>query len=264
MDLADPRMCVPDEEPATTAPAPTVSVPAESEHHHIEPAEEENPVAKGLSYIDYAHLAGDAAVDGNTAAETLPGTFHEMGEDALKVRQGDGTVAQTGMKGITAIASPLAIAGGVIDMVEGANEIRHGDAPDGVIKESEGILMTGSGVSGLAGLASGTGATFAPVLGAGVTGLAIGHYGDEHAKELGLFHDDQGRAESASDWAGGKSADADNWVAQHSGSKALGTTAGVGTWAGTSIVGAGASALSAAEGGAHAVANGAHRLWDWL
>ena len=260
MDFEDPRMCMmPEQASSATATTPAHAPPAE-EHEH----EESNPVGTGLQMMDYAHLAGDAAVDGSTAAETLPGMVHEMGEDAAKIWAGEGTAAQTAMKGITAVAAPLAIAGGIMDINEGADMYKHGDHEGGITKESEGVLTTGSGVAGLTGLASGAGATFAPVLGAGATGMAIGHYGDEHAKELGLFHDDQGRAESASDWAGEKSADADNYIHNLTGSKGLGTAAGVATWAGTSIAGAAVSAGSAIEGGAEAIGRGAHKLWDWL
>jgi hypothetical protein len=256
MDYEDPRMmCVqPEHEQPSTAPA------AAPERHE----EESNPVGTALQIADYAHLAGDAAVDGHVAANSVGGMFAEMGEDAAKIWQGEGTAAQTAMKGLTAIAAPLAIGGGVMDTIEGVDAYRRGDHEGGVLKTIEGGLTTGSGVTGLAGLASGVGATAAPVLGAGATGMAIGHYGDEQSKKLGIFHDDQGRAESASDWAGDESAKADNWVTRKTGSGALGTAAGVATWAGTSIAGAGVATGSAIEGGAHAVANGARRLWDWL
>lgn len=198
--------------------------------------EESNPVGTALSVVDYAHLAGEAAVAGGTSARTLGEMAGHLGHEALEVFLGEGTAAQTGMAAASAIAAPLAIAGGTMEMFEGYDQYKEGHKLDGGMTMAQGGLSATSGLFGLAALAgSGGAAVAAPMAAAGAGGLALGRYGDKSVKELGWLHDGQGHAESASDWAGDTGTAADNWVTQHTGSGTLGTIAGLGTTLGASV-----------------------------
>jgi hypothetical protein len=185
------------------------------------------------------------------------------------------------------------IVGGVMDISDGYDHYKHGKNIDekagGLDTEGQGIAETGSGVAevatGLTGTESlglagnvirtiapaageislgGLASVAGPALGSFATGMQIGHYGDEEAKKLGVFHDAKGNAESASDWASDKGMAADQWVTQHLHSKGLGTAAGLATTGLSSIVGGLAAGESAVAGAELAVGHAARRLWDWL
>jgi hypothetical protein len=192
--------------------------------------------------------------------------------------------------GAQAVGNAAGAVGGVVngfmDISEGYHQIVNNKKVDakaqGVNTFTKGAVETGGGLAqgvlawtgapsvgltdALPALAdAGSVATWAaPAAAAFATGMGIGHYGDEQAKELGIFKDRKGNAETASDWAAEKGVAADEWVSEHLHSKTLGTVAGLATTGYESIVGAEGAIVGAAGGAAKGIGHAAHKLWDWL
>ena len=211
-----------------------------------------NPVATGLSFVDYAHLMGEGAVSGGFAAGNagthLANEAGEIFEGVANVAHeaGEGlTAAQRAMFGATAFASPIAVGGGVVEMIDGIREMAHGDTGKGMTTTVTGAATAGSGVAGIAGLAgSAGGAALAPVLSAFAAGAKFGSFGNERVKEKGWLQDREGNDASASEWAADKGQAVDEWVTEHSFGP-LGTMAGLATTYGASVVGAGVAVAGA-------------------
>lgn len=160
----------------------------------------------------------------------------------------------------------------VDDRAEGMSEMFKGGAESGSGLAQAIMAKTGTQALGLAeevpSLANlgavGTARIAAPLLSSFVTGMQIGHYGDEQSKKLGLYHDAKGNAESASDWAAEQGVAADEWVTERFHSKALGTAAGLVTTGVDSVRGVEGAIEGAVGGAALSVGHAAHKLWDWL
>ncbi|MGE0403797.1 MAG: hypothetical protein AB7T06_44225 [Kofleriaceae bacterium] len=206
-----------------------------------------SPVVTGLSLVDYMHLVGEGAVSGGLSAGTAGA---HLAAEAGEIFEGVGhaTAAQRAMFGATAIASPIAVGGGVLEIVDGINGMVHGDAGKGLRTTVTGAATAGSGVAGIAGLAgSAGGATLAPVLSSFAAGAKLGAYGDEEVRRMGWLQDRDGNDASASEWAAEKGQAVDEWVTEHTFGP-LGTLAGFATTYGASLLGAGASVAAAAVG----------------
>lgn len=205
-----------------------------------------NPVMTGLTLADLAHLAGEGGVSGGLeVAEAGAHIAHEAGQVFEGATMANGlpiaTAAQRTMFGATAIASPLAIAGGAAEIIDGVSQIAHGNAQKGAVTTTTGAATAGSGIAGLAGLAgSAGGAAAAGPLSAFALGMKVGAFGNENVKERGWLHDREGNDASASEWAAEKGQAVDEWVTEHSFGP-LGTLAGLATTYGASFLGAGAS-----------------------
>lgn len=206
------------------------------EHHGLHG----NPVMTGLTLVDLAHLAGEAGVSGGLH---MGKAGSDIAHEAGLVFEGSPhvTAAQRTMFGATAIASPLAIAGGTAEFIDGLSQIAHGNAQKGAVTATTGAATAGSGIAGLAGLAgSAGGAAAAAPLSAFAMGMKVGAFGNEDVKERGWLQDREGNDASASEWAAEKGQAVDEWVTEHSFGP-LGTLAGLATTYGASILGAGAS-----------------------
>jgi hypothetical protein len=214
--------------------------------------EPSNPVTTGISAVDKAHLTADAIINGGTE-------LSELGHEATSLFTGEASATTKAFAGATAVAAPLSIFGGILDIAEGVGEVRHGNTNDGSIHLVGGGSNIISGASGLAGL-GGSSAAVACSGGAAAfgLGLAAGHYGDQQVKKLGWLHDDDGQAVNASQWAANAGGRADDWFTEH-GHPSLGTAAGVATTIGASVPGAvmavGAGAASAGHAAGTAMAN---------
>ena len=216
----------------------------EEDEEHEEHEESENPVATGLQYADYAHLGADAMIEGGTSGDGLLGLMDGIGEEASEVLAGEGTAAQTGLAASTgAIFAPMAITGGIMEMVDGYNEFGR-DTAGGATTFLGGLATAGSGASAIAGLAGvGAAATAGPALASGAAGLKVGRYGNEQVKELGWLRDKDGNAEAPSTWAAENGENTEHWLAKHTHNETL-----------AAIGGAGATALSVPVAGAVATA----------
>jgi hypothetical protein len=211
-----------------------------------------NPVATGISIVDKAHLAADAAMNGGTLVSKLS---HEASE----LISGEASAGKLAFAGASAVAAPLAIAGGILEIDEGLDQWKHGNRADGGFAMTGGGLNILSGGSGLAAL-GGSSALAATSAGSAslALGLAAGHHGDKQVKKLGWLHDDDGRAVSASEWAGHLGRGADDYLTDR-GHPYLGTAAGIATTFGASVVGAGmamdAELISAGKAAGSKLAN---------
>lgn len=233
---------------------------------HAEPeAEGGSPATPVLAAADDAHLLAEAAIDGETAATSWGGLTAHMGHEAVEIMAGEGTAMQTGMMGASAVMGPVAIAGGIMEMIEGRKEWQEGRKADGAVSMGAGGLGVSSGVAGLAGLAgAGPAAAAAPLLASSAVGLKVGHFGDNEVKKMGVLHNDEGEAESASEWAGENGKHADAWVTKHLHSGALGTIAGLGATLGSVFPAAGMSMAGAVMGGYSLANNAGHAIGTGL
>ncbi|MEP6864769.1 MAG: hypothetical protein ABJE66_29385 [Deltaproteobacteria bacterium] len=218
---------------------------AESEEH--ESTDEQFGDAVG--YFDDAHIGAEALLSGDTAGKGLSGLATALGEEQAELVAGELGGMETAFgAGSAAIASPLSIAGGIMELKGGIAEARR-DAVKGSIP-----IMSGSAsiVSGVAGLASLTGsavaAGLAPAAAGFGAGVKIGAYGSEEAKEAGWLHDREGNAATPATWMADRGEDADRWVTKRTHNETLGTIAGGAATVGMAPVG-GAVALGGAING---------------
>ncbi len=224
---------------------------------HDEGEEAENPVSTGLEYADYAHLGADALIEGETKGDGLLGLVDSMGEEASEVLAGAGEAAQTGLAASTgAVFAPMAITGGIMEMIEGYNEFGR-DAAGGATTFLGGMATAGSGVSATLGLAGiGSAAAAGPALASGAAGLKIGSYGNEQTKELGWILDHDGNDITASSWAAQNGEDTERWLAKHTHNK---TFAAIGGGTATALSVPTAAVLATAG----AVNGGVNKLEDF-
>jgi len=214
-----------------------------------------NPVLNGLTLLDLGHAVGEAAIDGRTAFQNFGQLAHHAGHEAGALWTGAGTTAQQGLNVATGVMSPLAIAGGTMEIIDGVNQLRHGDSA-GAVTATSGLATAGSGIAGLAGLAgSGVAAAAAPVLSAAGLGLKAGAYGNQQVKERGWLEDSEGNNASASEWVADKAQSVDEYVSEKTWGP-LGTAAGLATWYGGSFLGAGAAVGAGALGAGEALFSG--------
>ena len=189
--------------------------------------EKSNPVAQGLTATDAGHLAADAVIEGGTSAGTWTEMAAKMGHHGAHVLAGEGTTAETALSGATAVAAPVAILGGIMEMIDGGKEYANGHKMEGLFTAGGGALGASSGVAGIAGLAgSGAAATAAPLLGSAALGLKSGRYGDNQVKKHNWVHDEDGNALSASEWAANNGRTVDHFLSKH-GHPHVGTVAGL-------------------------------------
>jgi len=163
------------------------------------------PVSTALTAIDGVHFAHEVIHEGHEVAE--------VASEAANGAELAGTAAD-------AILSPLAIAGGIMDVIEGVSELRKGNW-EGAYSVGEGVLGAGSGACGLAAAAP-----LGAAMGAGAFGLKVGRYGDHKVKDLGWLRDSQGKAQSGTEWAGHLGRSADDWFTDR-GHPWLGSAAGM-------------------------------------
>ena len=219
-----------------------------------------SPYLNKAAPLDYAHLAGEAVTEGVKVSGSSLG---EMADEASKgigeLWEGEAGAAGNTVAGLGALAAPLTIGSGVTDMVEGVEQYREGDHEDGVLSLLQGGAKTGSGAAtiGASFLGSGAMGVAGPALGSFAGGVELGRFGDSEAKRMGVFHDQRGANEGISDWASDNGVATDEWMQQHTGSKAVGQVSGAVATGVSSIAGTvldmGSAALGATE-----------RLWNRL
>jgi len=125
------------------------------------------------------------------------------------------------------VLGPLGLASGTTEMAMGGRKALHAKDID---EKSDGALEALRGAAGTVGSAAtmtGMSGPLAPAMAAGAAGVAFGHYGDNQVKKHGLLKDHNGESQSASDWAADKGWAMDQAVASATGSKGLGTAAGL-------------------------------------
>lgn len=219
-------------------------------HDEQKEGEPANPVGTGLDIVDGAHLTGDSFIEGGAPGKSML----EIGEDMEeKGNLFDPAIEadHMGLSSGTVIAAPLAIAGGIMEMYEGYEDIKKGDeGGSGTLSVGEGGLTTASGIAAIAGLAgSAVGAVAAPLLATGATGMKVGHYGDQQVQKLGWYHDEDGKAQTASSWMADQGTAANDWVTkQTGGDRVLGHTAGLETMGQSLPEAGGAATLAAMKG----------------
>ncbi len=218
-----------------------------------------NPVLNTATGVDGAHAVGEMVTAGGAPAGSFRSLMHYMGhhgDDAWRGMTAAGDPVSTGskvMQGATAIASPIAVAGGTMEIIDGINMMRHGDVSGGVVTTTAGGLTAGSGVAGLAGLGgSAAGAALAAPLSAAALGVKGGMYANEDVKERGWLSDREGNDASISEWAAENGQAVDEWVSEKTFGP-LGSLAGGVTTLGSSIAGTGVAlaslGVSALDGG---------------
>ena len=238
-DAAAPHNPVPEWKPTARGDAKALLPYVDDD---IGETEKSNPVGDALAWSDRAHLGVEAAANGGKTAA-------EVAEEAEKFMLGGSEGAESVLGGISAFAAPLAIAGGAVDLVEGIDLLRHGETAEGLIKTTEGAAGVTSGGAGIATFAGSTAAaTVAAGAGAGAVGLGVGHFGDNQVKKHGWIHDSEGKALSASEWAGHNGRRADDYLTEH-GHPHLGTAAGIATTAVSVVPAAGIAVGGAVVGG---------------
>ncbi|HEY9844176.1 MAG TPA: hypothetical protein V6D23_27145, partial [Candidatus Obscuribacterales bacterium] len=267
----EPAVC---EMPAQTSTVSTTPAPG-----HTTPANQMSfPHGQDHSGGDHGSSHATTSGHGHSGAEQLAHATHPMhvahqgidivegvlhsghaahGAQAAELGVGSGLLKAGGVA-----LAPIVIIGGAAEIAHGVDQIQHGNAADGtysVLQGGTGVVGGGAtllAVGGTGAVAT-TAATVAPLAAAGGAGLAIGHYGDGAAKEHGILHDDQGRAESVSDRLGRHAWETDQAVTEATGSGALGTAVGL-TRMAVELPAAGVVAVgSAAYGGGAA-------LYHWI
>lgn len=207
---------------------------AHAEHH--EQAHEGNPFLAGLGTAENVHLGYEALTEGGHLIADLP-------KHALEVLEGEASVGQAVSAYAGLLLSPFAIGAGIHEIDEGAKEFGH-DTAGGTITMAEGTLGVAAGGGSLLGSAGIINPAWGAAAASAKAGLEIGHYSDKHAKELGVFHDDEGRAETASQWAADQSFAAQEWTRRNTGNETLAALAGGAAFVGT-VVAATNTALQA-------------------
>jgi hypothetical protein len=211
-----------------------------------EEKEPSNPVGTGLTIGDGALLATDAIVNAKEPTE-------ELGKGAARLFTGEAGNSEMAFQGVNALAAPLSIAGGAMDLMEGAALWKRGKKVDGVIAGGAGAASVGSGIAGLATLGGVSAAgPWAPGLASFSTGLKVGHYGDNQVKDRDWLHDGGGHALSASGWAANNGQIANDWVSDHISSH-LGRVAGAYVTAQSLVPAAGIAIAGATQGAGHAI-----------
>ncbi|CAN5338775.1 hypothetical protein BH11MYX1_BH11MYX1_53390 [soil metagenome] len=225
-----PRARAPDERPQTKTPAPQRTtaptlVDVKERRHESEEAEEgaENPVGIGLEWWDNVSLAREAnearSVHGASYAEMAQHMAEESSE--MWEEGATTTLAEGGATAASGLLSAVNVAGGLFEIYDGVKEYGH-NKTDGAFGTAEGFATTTSGVAGIASLGGVASAgPVAPLAGSLSLGLKVGHHGDKQVKEMGWMHDSTGEAVTASDWAADKGQQAEDNVAQLTGSHTL-------------------------------------------
>jgi len=250
-----PQACyLPDASHAPVAPAD------HGEHEGGEGGEHEGagPLDYLLGGVHYAHQGLEVATAGGTSAQSFAGMSEKLLHHITKAWSGEAGVGGEVGTAANGIAAPLSIAGGIMEFIGGINEWKEGHRGDGAFEMTKGGVEVGSGVATVAGMAgSEAGAALGPLGGALATGMAVGHYGDGSVKRRGWLHDDEGHAESASEWAGEKGRDVRDWAERHGMMPADANALGVATTLGSSIAGAGMAVGAAAADAGQGIGRGA-------
>ncbi len=241
---------------AATSADPWASTAAPRQSHeqggrHEEESEGKVPDAVDypLKVADWAHVAGDAAMDGGVHFGEIS---HDLAHHAGSIFTGEASAAQKALGGFTAVAAPLAIVGGMVDAYDAYEELKAGDMRGAATGLQAGATITGgvSGIGGLAGIGE-MAATSSLALSA-ATGLQLGRYGDKQIEKLGWFQDREGDNVGASGWIADRAQRADDSVADAVGhgllGRAAGGLAGLGTWAGMSAISPWVAAAGAGAG----------------
>ncbi len=199
--------------------------------HHDGTLHDMHSIANGMTMLDVMHLMGEGGM--SYGVPLAHATEHFAHEASLFGRGAPGAIAGTTA---TAIASPMAVVGGMLEMVAAFQDPNTERAAPTFLA---GATTTASGGMGLAGLAGMEAAgAYAPVVGAGALGVKAGMYADEDVKNRGWLEDREGNDTSIHDWAAENGQAADEWVTEHT-TGWLGTAAGLGVTGLSSIAGAG-------------------------
>jgi hypothetical protein len=199
---------------------PTMEQETEVEEEHG------NALTKGMGIIDNADFAKEAYLEGGTSGATYAELSEDMTQDAFKTFRGTATARQLGSAAASeAILGPLAIAGSIMEMKEGYDELGK-DPAKGATTMTEGGLGAASATAGMLAPFVAGAATAAPLLSSAAMGMKFGAFGNDQVKDLGWLHNDQGESESASSWAADKGHDADVYVSTLTGNATLGRIAG--------------------------------------
>ncbi len=177
------------------------------EEHHGGTLHDMHSVANGMTILDAMHLVGEGGM--NYGVPLAEATEHFAHEASLFGKGVPGSIAGTTA---TAIASPMAVVGGLLEMVAAFQDPNTERAAPTFLA---GLTTSASGGMGLAGLAGVEAAgAYAPVVGAGALGVKAGMYADEDVKERGWLQDREGNDTSIHDWAAENGQAADEWVTE--------------------------------------------------
>ena len=169
------------------------------------------PLGGALAAVGLAQDVGDISEQGLNADNGLSAAGNAMGLGSF----GLGALANTPMM---------------------ANWALGGASGGAALAGAGGLSATMGGIA-----AAGTGAVCAAgsaVLAAGAAGVGLGTASNQFMSDTGLLGENaDGTGRSWSDWGADTAVDADQWVAEATGSETLGTIAGLGTCLGTSLVG---------------------------
>lgn len=193
-------------------------LPEHEAHAEAEEHEQPNPVFATIGHAENAHLLFEAATEGKEELKHL--ALH-----AAKFMNGSASNAQIAGTVVNMLMHPLSISAGIAEIIEGFGEFHH-DAAAGLTAMLKGGAGASSGALGIFELAGMVAPGVSTAFASGAAGVQIGQYSDKRAKELGVFHDANGRPETGSKWAAEGGEAVHRWVTEHTGSRKLGRVLG--------------------------------------